>query len=137
MNKKTTKDAYPLSSLPDEVQDQLAGSTISSTLDLQSGYWQKPVQSSPGEDSILPKSRNGAVPVPSHAIWPHRCPKLIPEIDGLPFITHYIDDILIHSATEKMHREHLRTVFKQLKKLGLASEAGNAVLGYHQCLSNL
>jgi len=39
LNKKTTKDAYPLP-LPDEVQDRLAGSTIFSTLDLQSGYWQ-------------------------------------------------------------------------------------------------
>ena len=42
LNKKTVKDAYPLP-LPDEVQDRLAGSTIFSTLDLQSGYWQLPV----------------------------------------------------------------------------------------------
>ena len=42
LNKKTTKDAYPLP-LPDEVQDRLAGSTVFSTLDLQSGYWQMPV----------------------------------------------------------------------------------------------
>ena len=44
LNKKTTKDACPLP-LPDEVQDQLAGSTIFSTLDLQCGYWQMPVNS--------------------------------------------------------------------------------------------
>ena len=43
LNKQTTKDAYPLP-LPDEVQDQLAGSTIFSTLHLQNGYWQLPVQ---------------------------------------------------------------------------------------------
>ena len=35
----TSKDAYPLP-LPDEVQDHLAGSTVFSTLDFQSGYWQ-------------------------------------------------------------------------------------------------
>ena len=29
--------------VPDEVQDQLSGSTVFSTLDLQSGYWQLPV----------------------------------------------------------------------------------------------
>ena len=37
VNKSTTKDAYPLP-LPDEVQDRLAGSTIFSTLDLQSEF---------------------------------------------------------------------------------------------------
>ena len=42
LNKQTSKDAYPLP-LPDEVQDCLAGSAIFSTLDLQNGYWQMPV----------------------------------------------------------------------------------------------
>ena len=42
LNKRTAKDAYPLP-LPDEVQDRLSRSTIFSTLDLQSGYWQVPV----------------------------------------------------------------------------------------------
>ena len=42
LSKKTVKDAYPLPR-PDEVQDQSLGSTIFSTLDLKSGYWQLPV----------------------------------------------------------------------------------------------
>jgi len=42
LNKCTIKDSYPLPH-PDEVQDRLAGSTIFSTLDLHSGYWQLPV----------------------------------------------------------------------------------------------
>ena len=37
LNKKTRKDLYLLP-LPDEVQDQLLGLTIFSTLDLRSGY---------------------------------------------------------------------------------------------------
>ena len=40
LNKRTMKDAYPLP-LPD---DRLAGVSIFSKLDLQSGYWQLPVQ---------------------------------------------------------------------------------------------
>jgi hypothetical protein len=48
LNKRTKKDAYPLPLL-DEVQDRLAGSTIFSTLDLQSGYWQLPVNKSDRE----------------------------------------------------------------------------------------
>ena len=43
LNKRTMKDAYPLP-LPDEVQDRLAGATVFSKLDLQSGYWQLPVK---------------------------------------------------------------------------------------------
>ena len=41
LNKRTTKDSYPLP-LPDEVQDRLAESIIFSTLDLHSGFWQLP-----------------------------------------------------------------------------------------------
>ena len=44
LNKRTTKDSYPLP-LPDEVQDRLSGSTVFSILDLHSGYWQLPVNS--------------------------------------------------------------------------------------------
>ena len=43
LNKKTAKDAYPLPR-PDKVQYQLARSTVFSTLDVQSGYWQIPVR---------------------------------------------------------------------------------------------
>ena len=39
LDKRTTKDAYPLPR-PDEVQDQLAGSQVFSTLDLQCGNCQ-------------------------------------------------------------------------------------------------
>ena len=42
LNKQTTKEY--LLPLPDEVQDRLAGSTIFSTLDLHSGYWQLPTK---------------------------------------------------------------------------------------------
>ena len=52
LNKKTIKDAYPLP-LPDEVQDKLAGSTIFSALDLQSGYWQVPVSPSDQEKTAF------------------------------------------------------------------------------------
>ena len=50
--KKTIKDAYPLP-LRDEVQDKLAGSTVFSTLDLQSGYWQVPVSPSDQEKTVF------------------------------------------------------------------------------------
>ena len=45
LNKKTTKDAYPLP-LQDEIQDRLTGAKIFTTLDLQCGYWQMPINPS-------------------------------------------------------------------------------------------
>ena len=61
LNKKTTKDAYLLT-LPDEVQDRLSGSTIFSTLDLHSGYWQLPViPSDRQKTAFCLKARHGVI----------------------------------------------------------------------------
>jgi len=38
---------------------------------------------------------------------------------GLPFVTIYIDDILVHSATEQQHCQHLQEVFDRLTAAGL------------------
>ena len=43
LNKRSRKDSYPLP-LVDKVQNRLAGCTVFSTLDLQSGFWQIPVK---------------------------------------------------------------------------------------------
>ena len=100
-NKRTTKDAYPLP-LPDEVQDRLAGLTIFSTLDVQSGFWLMPVHPQdqdktafcPGPEMGLfnflrmPFGLTGA---------PSSFQRLMDKVlRGLPFVTHYIDDVLIH-----------------------------------------
>ena len=39
---------------------------------------------------------------------------------GLPFMTHYIDDVLIHSQSEESHKEHLRIVYECLWKVELS-----------------
>jgi hypothetical protein len=95
------KDAYPLP-LPDEVQDRLAGSTIFSTLDLQSGYWQLPVNKSDQEKTAF-------CPGPGIGLYqfcrmpfgltgaPSSFQRLMDTVlRGLPFILIYLDDILIH-----------------------------------------
>ena len=81
LNKKTTKDAYPLP-LPDKVQDQLEGAKVFTTLDLQCGYWQMPVNSTDREkDCFLPWPRHGFVPILSNAIWLSGSTKLLPAAD--------------------------------------------------------
>ena len=124
LNKKTQKDVYTLP-LPDEVQDKLSGSTIFSTLDLQSGYWQLPVD----PDDCY---KTAFCPAPGMGLFQFRC---IPfGLTGalstfqhlmnwifheLPFVTTYVDDTLIHSKDKSQYLLHLREVFSHLSKANL------------------
>ena len=38
---------------------------------------------------------------------------------GLPFVTTYLDDVLVHSANDKDHEKHLREVFQRFTQAGL------------------
>ena len=38
---------------------------------------------------------------------------------GLPLVTVYIDDVLVHSTSIEEHREHLQIVFQCLREAGL------------------
>ena len=119
LNKCKTKDSYPLP-LPDEVQDRLAGSTVFSTLDLHSGYWQLPV-------NPVDREKTTFCPGPGMGLYefcrmplglsgaPSSFQYLMDKtLQGLSFVTIYLDDILIHSKDEDTHREHLYIVFKRL-----------------------
>ena len=137
LNKQTTKDAYPLP-LPDEVQDRLAGSTIFSTLDLHSGYWQLPVNH---ED----QKKTAFCPGPGMGLYqfrqmpfgltgaPSSFQRLMDSVfQGLPFVTTYIDDVLIHSSSEKQHKEHLESVFQRLTNAGLTLRGTKCQIGMSQ-----
>ena len=95
LNKKTAKDAYPLPRR-DEVQNRLAGSSVFSTLDLHSSYWQVPIDPedwpkttfSPGpgmglyQFNCMPFGLTGA---------PSSFQRLMDTVlRGLPFVTTYI-----------------------------------------------
>ena len=134
LNKKTTKDAYPLP-LPDEVQDQLSGSTVYSTLDLQSRYWQLPV--SPND-----REKTAFCPGPGMGLFqfcrmpfgltgaPSSFQRLMDNIlRGLSFVTIYLDDILVHSRDEKMHCQHLNEVFQRLAAAGLTLRGRKCHIG--------
>ena len=124
LNKRTTRDAYPLP-LPDEVQDWLAGSSIFSTLDLQSGYWQLPVNPSD-------KEKTAFCPGPGMGLFqfnrmpfgltgaPSSFQRFMDKIfRGLSYVSIYLDDILIHSPDEEAHKVHLQEVFTRLLEAGV------------------
>ena len=117
LNEATRKDTYPLPRI-DEMLDKLGRSTIFTTLDLQSGYWQIEVEEedkpktafSTGNDlwefNVLPFGLTGAP-----ATF-QRCMNFI-----LMDTTHamvYIDDIIVFSETFEEHLEDLREVLDRL-----------------------
>ena len=137
LNKRTQRDAYPLP-LPDEVQDRLADSTIFSTLDLQCGYWQVPVN-----PSDVPKT--AFCPGPGMGLFqfrrmpfgltgaPSSFQRLMDKIlRSLPFVSTYIDDVLIHSSTVQQHQKHLQAVFQRLKNAGLTLRGRKCHIGMSQ-----
>ena len=134
LNKKTTKDAYPLP-LPDEVQDQLSGSTVFSTLDLQSGYWQLPVSpNDPEKTAFCPGPGMGLFQFCRMPFGltgaPSSFQRLMDNIlRGLSFVTIYLDDILVHSRDEKMHCQHLNEVFQRLTAAGLTLRGRKCHIG--------
>ena len=50
-------------------------------------------------------------------------------VRGLPFIVVYIDDILVASASEKEHEEHLRLLFTRLHDYGMVINPAKCVFG--------
>ena len=137
LNKKTVKDAYPLPR-PDEIQDQLMGSTIFSTLDLTSGYWQLLVHAAdrpktafcPGtgfglfQFCRIPFGLTGA---------PSSFQRLMNNICGdLPFVTTYLDDLLIHSNTAQEHKKHLQILFDRISTAGLTLRGSKCHIGLSQ-----
>ena len=114
LNRKMTKDAYPLS-LPDEVQDRLTGAKICTTRHLQCGYWQMTINPSNREKTAF-------CPVPEMGLFQFCCmpfglsgtlssfQRLVSQIfRGLLFVTTYIDNVLVHSANEEEHVDRLRS----------------------------
>ena len=49
---------------------------------------------------------------------------------GLPFVTIYIDDILVHSTDEENHRKHLTEVLERLAQAGLTLRGAIFYLTY-------
>ena len=117
LNKRTVRDAYHLP-LSDEAQDQLHGAAIFSKLDLQCGYWQLPVSS---ED----REKTAFCPGPGMGLFqfrvmpfglcgaPSSFQRMMDEVlAGLPFVSTYIDDVLVYSKNSLEHSTHLCQVFQ-------------------------
>ena len=93
-------------------------------------YWQLPVHTAdiqktafcPGPDIGLCQFKRmpfGLTGAPGS--FQHLMDKIM---RGLPFVTTYTDDVLVHSKSEEQHKHHLQQVFQHL------SDAGLTLTGY-------
>ena len=125
LNARTIKDAYHLPHI-DETLDCLGGTTIFSSLDLKSGYWQVEME----EESK---------PLTAFTVGPlgfYECERMPFGLTNAPatfqclmenclgelhlsWCIIYLDDIIVFSDDPKEHLTRLRGVFAKLAKAGL------------------
>ena len=120
----TIPDRYP-SVLIQDIFDHMSGTTIFSTLDLQSGYWQIPVASKDQPKTsftcfegtfIFQRMPFGLSNAPAQ--FQRTMDKVLQGLIGKCCFV-YLDDIVIHSTTPEQHAEHLSLVLQRLRKAGL------------------
>ena len=134
LNSQTVRDSYPLPNIQDVI-DSLTGSTVFSTLDLKSAYWQVPLSkdSIPKTSFICHRGQYefkrmsfGLRNAP--AIFQRFMNKIFAPYLGI-FVYVYLDDIIVFSKSAADHDEHLRKVFDVLREHGLSLKPEKCHIG--------
>ena len=132
LNQKTVPDHYPTPNITD-LTSALHGATVFSKIDLLKGYFQIPVN-----PSDVPKT---AIVTPFGSFVFYYTPfglrnagatfqRLMDRIFGeLPFVTVYVDDILIFSKNATDHSNHLKQVLTLLLRNGLVARLDKCSFG--------
>jgi hypothetical protein len=119
LNESILREAHPLHSV-DYTLAKLAGSTVFSKLDCNSGFWQIPLseESAPITTFITPWGRYhfivlsfGITPASEH--FQKQLEMILKDCEGVCID---IDDILVHGKDTKEHDERLKKVLQKLEE---------------------
>ena len=124
LNKKTIRNWYPLQ-LPEEMMDRLGCAWVFSKIDMKSGYWQVPIC----EEDIPKTAFRTRWGLFEFLVMPFGVTNAPAQFMHLVqdvlhgyldvFVVVFIDDILVYSKNTEEHVEHvehLRLIFKRLRK---------------------
>ena len=126
LNKSIKREKYQLPIFKELIQ-KLVGSKFFSVLDASSIFWQLPLHET--SRKLTPVGRFLMKRIPfgisiAPEVYQQRMHHLL---DGYPGVICYIDDVLVHGATERDHDANLKRMMEIMKK-------GSLTLNMQKCL---
>jgi hypothetical protein len=125
LNNHCHTDKYSMKEINECIGDiGRAGSTIFTTLDLTSGFWQMPLHPDDAHTTAFTIPGKGQYEWITSPMGLLGCPASFQRmmemiLDKIKNVIVYIDDVLIHSKTHDQHLETLEAVFQRLQKYGM------------------
>ena len=122
LNQSVHCERHPLPAV-DQVLAQLAGATVLSKLDANSGFWQIPLSldSAKLTTFITPFGRYcfNRLPFGISSAPEHFQRRMSEILTGLPGVVCMMDDVLVHGSTREEHDARLRDVLNRLQTAGM------------------
>ena len=125
LNSLTVKDSHPLPCIC-ETLESLAGVAHYTTIDMNSGFWQVPMDDESKQYTAFTLGSMGLYECKSMPFGLCNAPPTFQRLMlnclgelNLTYCLIYLDDIIILSRTEEEHLEQMRVVFDQFREHGL------------------
>ena len=125
LNSLTVKDSHPLPRIC-ETLESLTGATHYSTFDMNSGFWQVPMDEESKQYTAFTLGSMGLYECESMPFGLCNAPPTFQRLMlnclgelNLTYCLIYLDDVIVFSRTEEEHLKRMRVVFDRLREHGL------------------